>query len=528
MLTNILMINNLVDRISYYFIGRHLPREKIALGLFGMFWVAFVFLILATLIIYMVRRKIFEHYNQRQIKIIIFLLFFIVGIATSFWVINFNPSGDEPYYLLSVHSLVKDGDLNCYNNILNKDWVKFYKGEFDIPLTSKMIFSRGQERFCFYLPGLGSVLAIAPGYALAWRMGTLFTTVLAGAFILVNIYICSLALVKNRESAFIGALLVGFSAPIFCYSQQNYPDIFAALLIILAIKNIFFMPYLNIRSCIIAGLCTGLLPVFHLKYAPDCLALLAIALYLRKRLSLRIYTLLPVIIIFLLYAIFFKFGLKVFSPLNFYRSGSGEASISAAIPYVFQPFVQLIRGSFLGLLFDQEFGLFIYAPVYLTLGLGISIFIKLFKRTRYMLILSFILIHYVFISCINGWWAGEFVRYLVSIIPITGIFIALAISRCRDRLFRKTLFVLSGISFFITFLVTFWPDFRYALNTGENIILRKLNTPVFRITDFLPSFTVVSYKSWVLVLVYLMVIIVFTVYAYKKSNLQIPDEKNIA
>ena len=518
---------SLIEFILSRLVGHSLPKEKIFLGIMGFIYLSLIFISLFLFIYYFVKKKLYLEYDTKKIKILLFLLFFIPCLSSAFWVNNFNPCGDEPYYLISAHSLAIDGDLDFYNNAQHKDWKKFYKDELLMPPEMFLMFSKDQNPTYYYLPGIGTTLLIAPGYKIAGRLGVFFIIALVGALILVNLYHCSLDLSNDKQSAFIGSVLVGFSAPIFSYSQQIYPEIFAALLIIFIVKSLFFKLQLSKLNYIIIGICIALLPIVHIKYAIVSFFFLVISLYLNQTRKFRsyFYILLPLIMIMIIYVTFFYRLIGSLLPLRSYIRDSETTSISVFSKNI-QPIKQIFGGSFLGLLFDQEFGLFIYAPIYLVLGLGISIFIKIFKKSKAFFLIIFVFLYYFFISCIRGWHGAEFARYMVPIIPILGVFISVAISRCQDKLFKRIVYFLAIISFIITFLVTLWPPFRYGTNDGMNKILEKLNFPRFKITDILPdsysvpNYIVLSSKGWILSIIYLVLIILFTIYFYKKSNLE--------
>jgi hypothetical protein len=66
-------------------------------------------------------------------------------------------SGDEPNYLMTTHSLYKDGDINLANNYARKDYFHFYSRK-DNPRLKLGIYARygkkGQDYiFPINLPG---------------------------------------------------------------------------------------------------------------------------------------------------------------------------------------------------------------------------------------------------------------------------------------------------------------------------------------------------------------------------------------
>lgn len=502
-----------LSRIIETFLGRPLAAQKLGVGIQGCIYLLVLAGAVLGVVYFLFHRQRFLGYQQRTLKVILFLLFFAAAAASSLWVRHFNPTGDEPYYLLSAHSLAEDGDLNFYDAARQQQWRRFYRGELSVPDECFSMFSKNGRSQYYYLPGIGTVLAITPGYKLAGRLGVLLTTSLVGAWILVTVYHCAQALLKERRAALAGALLTAFSAPIFCYSQQNYPEIFAALLIILLVRFLFFAP----ASCchyLVIGTCIGLLPVLHLKYIIVSFALLMLSLVAVWRRPGWLLLLVPPALAAAAYVSFFYHLIGAPVPFAAYR---GDAQV--ALKMYLQPLSQLRNGSFLGLLFDQEFGLFIYAPVYLFVGLGMLLFRQMYRRHPFAGILPFLACYYLYIASVRNWHAAEFARYLVPVLPICGIFICLCLARCRGFWFQCAVWVLASTSFLVTFLVTLLPDLRYGLCNGMNPILERTSRIVgIRLTDFFPSFMCLSPWTWVLTSMYLTAIAVMTIYFYRRAK----------
>ena len=190
-----------------------------------------------------------------------------------------GPIGDEPRYLANAISLAEDGDFDLANQARENAVGKLY------PSLSYLTFSDycmcATPRAPMHNPqGVGLSLVLAPFLALG---------VPANGLRVVLALIAALAawqlLELMRETLGAGWHVwaawaaVVFSAPIVVYATQFYPDVAAALLIIVSLRLILRS---TVPSLIAGTAAAAFLPWFHLKLVPITAALIVAAFVLAK------------------------------------------------------------------------------------------------------------------------------------------------------------------------------------------------------------------------------------------------------
>jgi hypothetical protein len=270
---------------------------------------------------------------------------------------------------------------------------------------------------------LGLSILVLPAYALNGLDGVkAFLAVAAGA-VIGAAYLLARRIMGTRWLCILATALVGVSAPVFVYASQIYPEMPAALLVILIVL-------LNIGRSGTAtrGVWTGLLLAGLLwlgaKYAPlvACLGgLAALQLGAAGRAALAG----TVSILGLCYL---WFHLQVYGGLtpysvNLIYAGSSTPELIAQHVEIGNRLYRL-----LGLWVDREFGLVRWAPVFLLAVPGVM----LLRRDPgampwFLLPVGVQILVAVFLSItMRGWWFPG--RMLVVVIPLLVPLIALGLS----------------------------------------------------------------------------------------------------
>ena len=177
---------------------------------------------------------------------------FNLGIACR----QMPPTGDEPHYLITAHSLALDHDLSLQNNYLQKQYRAFYPGE----LAKRTTPSADGKR---ELPaeGLGLSFLLAPVYRLA--RATLPNSWFVPAL---RIFMCSITSIvlylllrlpcgggmRLRAGAF-------FCSPLLFYSGQFYPEMAASLLLAASLLSLAFLEERSWDALLVLGLAPGAL-----------------------------------------------------------------------------------------------------------------------------------------------------------------------------------------------------------------------------------------------------------------------------
>jgi len=190
----------------------------------------------------------------------------------------------------------------------------------------------------------------------------------------------------------------------------------------------------------------------------------------------------------------------------------------------------------LGQLFDQEFGLFFYSPIYIIGFIGMFALLKKsilkIKSDAVLMSMVFLSIYFVTSSYAGklnpydvwGGWSPP-PRYLVPVLPLLGFFMIYCINTCKDKIFVLIYRLLFAISFIMgmgVWIIQVLYGYNISLNWGggTNSILEKINMHThINLSQFFPSFTPhMSYYTLLLTDLYLIPILLITKYYLKHKN----------
>ena len=273
------------------------------------------------------------------------------------------PSGDEPHYLILAQSIWRDHDLKIENNHKRGDYHEYYADE-----LQPDYLVRGLDREIYSIHPVGLPFLIAPIYALGGYHAVVWFLILIAATAATLAWRLALRITNAPGATTFAWLAIAASAPFLLNSFVVFPEITAGLAVMIgfslaATSRNTLTP---VRDALVIGLSAAALPWLSTKYAPMSAVLLLVA-----------------------YARWWGEGKN--EPPTFSRSFLRNPKIWAATaPYAisliaWSAFFYWIWGSPLpqapygtmtqtspanwplgipGLLFDQEFGLVAYAPVY--------------------------------------------------------------------------------------------------------------------------------------------------------------------
>lgn len=395
--------------------------------------------------------------NRSQASFFVFLIPLIVYILlASGLVFPAHPiTGDEPHYLIITESLLNDGDINLFNNYEDRDYLRFYPGLMDSHAYNGK--KGAAYQYSRHLPGL-AVLMI-PACALCDAAGIedsrllifivrlsmcLFTALLSWVFFLTVRY-----LVKTQRTALISWLVFSFSPPVVFYSSLIYPEIPAGLIFLILLRLLILKEKASPAAYLTAGICGAVLPWLGVKYvALSVLAAVVFGVPLFKSFkknSAKIAAFFSPLLIsamFMFYYLWFLYG--NFSPFSIYTGASADRA--AGLPEAFTPKIIQVIQAFLGYLFDQRIGIFVYAPIYILVIAGI--FISVRKRWRPAFPLLFILLSYWLFCSLFPYWSGFCPpgRQLLVVIPAAALFLALFFSENRSGFGNVVITIASAIS----------------------------------------------------------------------------------
>ena len=389
--------------------------------------------------------------SERKLGIILFI--FVLAVYGLFTLRLVHPNapeeeryylltGDEPHYLLVVHSLVFDRDFNMHNNLV-EGHSKIY---FDRAVDG---LSRGGGTFRKYARGrgitatqeywegkryslcrLGLPLLLCPSYYLGYlwdhqiRLVVLLFFNLLTALLVWNVFSLTYYFVGNgterrnlitkKTITLISALFFALSMPVLFYSSRIYTETAGVLLLVYAFRKIV-MGKTDSWSSFSTGFCVAFLPWLHDKYIWFSLLLL-VMFFFRCRHNLRALKLIlfsaPILIsiLFLMRYYYLLFG--VIYPVNMLPGFSWKSFLNA----------------FPGHILDENHGLLPYSPFYFFVLPG-AVFMWRQRRNDAIWLILFILSFYIGAASFKEWWGGLCPpgRYLVPILGLCIPFIGYAI-----------------------------------------------------------------------------------------------------
>jgi hypothetical protein len=415
------------------------------------------------------------------------------------------PTGDEPFYLTTAITILRDHSLDESDSYLTYRFWEFAptceemakphwgdvgpKALYSVPgvyapgLRACPNTPSGFE----YLPphqsketirpgnytkhGLGLSFLIIPAYALAGRLGVMFFINLLAALVGVNCWLLAWEMTGRRGVAWLtwGAML--FTSPLLPFAFLIFPATPAALAVVYSWRRLRLVARARLEGlernkplfvevngpvrALLVGLCIGILPWLHSVYLSIAIPLFLYFVFGGRMRYWREWLpgwspvpvalfLLPLI---LLNGLLMAFYLWLYgSPLPNTQDHAGFAPLS------------YLWNGLLGLLFDQKYGLLVYSPIYLLAFAGLVLLgwsrgdQVLTRRRRSDLIWLGVAVvpNYLVMSSYNQWWGewGPPARYLVPLVPVLAAPLAVTLAEGRNwfsRIFLGLALLWSGI-----------------------------------------------------------------------------------
>lgn len=332
--------------------------------------------------------------------------------------------GDEPHYLVMTQSLIADGDLAIENNHANGDYRRFFNGE-----LRPDYLRRGADGVIYSIHAPGLSVWLIPGYLLARELGAVLTMCVLAALASTAVYEIG-CLMAGSLAGWLTWAVVGLTVPFIPHAWAMYPEMAGA-----AIMGWCVVWLLEDRQAFAGmwawrGCCVAWLPWLHTKFSVLLAgAVLCLVWRLRREPRLVASLVLPIGVSVVAWLAFFYVIYGVWDPQAPYGGYTAQ-------------FVRLenIPRSLLGLLFDQKFGLLVYAPIY---ALAVPGLVSALRDRRWRapaLAAATVAVAYITSSArLYMWWGGSSApaRFLVPVVPLVAPLIALGVDRVliasRDR-----------------------------------------------------------------------------------------------
>ena len=418
----------------------------------------------------------------------LFLSAFFIYAAVGLYINReIGRGGDEPHYLLIAHSLAHDRDLAISNNYKRQD----YRAFFSQPLDAHVSIGKDGTRYSIHPIGLP--LLLVPAYALKGYKAALLEMCLMAACLSALLFLIAESLTRSRWLSLLLWGTVSFTPPLLFYASQFYPETPSALGVAAAYHlirsddrrrrwrpvllgvTLAYLPWLQQRMILPAALLWG----YHLSAiwrdnangTADMPAL---------RFSAAAPTLMFAASGLLMAGYYYVlFG----NPLP------NAPYLSVGVKSVFSAEIFLKEG-LLGLLFDQEAGLFVFAPYFMLAAAG---WLFLWRKNRAEACALFAVAASIYIPCAGFTlqWRGAWspvARYMVALLPVVFAPLCLAIERAARTRHRYLLAALLLLGFAWSHQFLRAPDTLLMWNRGINSTFQESANllPVFR---YFPSFT---------------------------------------
>lgn len=144
-----------------------------------------------------------------------------------------NPlTGDEPFYVMTAMSLIRDRSLDETDNYARRDYDEFYpvdplpsewNGWPSFPRTLPPHPAITEREGLFTKHGLGLSLLIAVPYELAGRVGAMVTVIIMASLVAANMYMLGVETGASRVTAFAVSTGLSLTLPIAPYALLIFP-----------------------------------------------------------------------------------------------------------------------------------------------------------------------------------------------------------------------------------------------------------------------------------------------------------------
>jgi hypothetical protein len=313
--------------------------------------------------------------------------------------------GDEPHYLMVADSLLRDHDL-----ALDEDYAQGrYRAFHPAPLEPHYRV-RGAHGQILSVHAIGLSLLVLPAYALGGYAGASFFMALLAALLAREVRELLRAATGDDAVAEGGGWLIALSPPLIHYAGLIFTEVPAALIAAAALR--LARGGASRGRAISVALGLGFLPWLHVRYVALAAVLALFLLFARPR-RVVLPPLLGAALVSALALMAYHSALYGFLDPRRVWGRRPELSLS------------LLPQGLQGLLLDQEFGLLVYAPVFVLFGPGV---VWLWRRSRRTAAAAVAVVAVALLTA-GAWpmWRGGFnppARFLVPALPALALGVA--------------------------------------------------------------------------------------------------------
>jgi hypothetical protein len=309
-----------------------------------------------------------------------------------------GPEGDEPHYLMVAASILEDGDLALQDDYAAGRYRAFHPGDLEPHYRV-----RGRDGAIYSLHALGLSLLILPAYAAGGYAAASFFMALLGVATAWQVRALVRETLGDEGLADAVGWIAGVAPPLLHFAGLVFTEVPAALGLTIALRLALGPPSLARAWC--GGLMLASLPWLNVRYAILSAIVMAAAMAARPPRRVVAGWWIPPAASAVALAAFHHVLYGFFDPRRVYgrRPEFSAETIPIGLP---------------GLFFDQEFGLWVYAPVF---ALAIPGLLRLGRsRPREAATAGALVIAVVAVAAAWPMWRGGFnppARFLLPVLP---------------------------------------------------------------------------------------------------------------
>jgi hypothetical protein len=320
--------------------------------------------------------------------------------------VQVGPRGDEPHYLMVSESLLRDGDLSLEQDYAERRYTAFH----DAPLAPHYrVRGKGGEIYSLHAVGLSILLL--PAYAAAGYVGASVFMALLAALVAREVREWVHGLSGREGLAEAVAWTVALSPPLIYYVGLVFTEVPAALAVAYGLRR-GREPGLGSGGALTIGLAAAALPWLNVRYVPLAALVVVHALWRQRRVRSLLALAVPGLVSAVGVALYHQALYGFLDPRRVYgrRPELALGTLREGLP---------------GLLLDQEFGLLVYAPVFV---LALPGALALWRRDRALTLTAGGAVATVLLTA-GAWhmWRGGFNppgRFLVPVVALLAVGVA--------------------------------------------------------------------------------------------------------
>lgn len=330
-------------------------------------------------------------------------------------------TADEPFYLLTTQSIIQDQDLDLNNQYAAHSYEEF----FDHPdgLWKQSVPSEDGRLLSPHNPGLS--LLVVPGYLAGQLRGVQVQLLLITALTFAMTYVLVARITGRIALSWLAALAIGITPTAFVYSTEIYPEIPAALTLVLSLLIVTRRSRPSTWDAVmLAGLLSAMMWL-GVKYAPLG-ALVALPLLVRASWRPRLVFVALASVSGIYFAWFHLVNFDGLTPYAVNIIYAGGTSVEIVQQHV--SFVDRFYRTW-GLFIDERFGLARWGFIIFPAVAGLVLLP--WKGWQYRLVLALVVTQvliatFVAITMMGWWFPG---RTLATVLPLLAVPLVLLLDR---------------------------------------------------------------------------------------------------